>query len=349
MKKEISKNKHKSSRHWIKRTLIGIVAFVILVVILLRLTPFPGALFIRWVFDSSGKKTLKKLETHAPKQDITVIKNQNYNQSNPKMVLDVYFPTNTKQLAMLPTIIWTHGGAWLSGSKDDAAPYFKILAAEGFTVVAPNYPLAPGSKYPEPIHQLNQAHHYVLENAEEFHIDSSRLFLAGDSAGAQLSSQLAALITNPSYASQVGIAPSIKPDQLKGVILNCGIYKMAELAHPLGPVPKIIGWGDDVSVWAYAGTNNIKDPIIHEMSPFYHVTRSYPATFITGGNGDLLTDVQSKPFSAKLKSLNVPTAELYYPENHQPALPHEYQFNLDNDDGKEALKQIIDFVKTRLE
>jgi acetyl esterase/lipase len=155
---------------------------------------------------------------------------------------------------------------------------------------------------------------------------------------------MAAIITNPTYAAAMKIEPALKAEQLKGVMLNCGIYKMEGLTQPSPELPKIVGWGDDVSVWAYSGTRDFSDPVIKQMSPFYHVTDAFPPTFITGGNSDPLTDAQSKPFANELESMGVEVTRLFYDANYQPSLPHEYQFNLDNEAGKNALKQMIAFM-----
>jgi acetyl esterase len=343
------KSAHQKGRHiknYLVRVGLGFLALVIVTAISFRLSPWPGVLVIRHVFDQGSHKTLVNLEKAVPPQRVTVISDQSYDTS-PQNKLDVYTPDDTAQHGgTLPTVLWTHGGAWLSGDKTNAAPYFKLLASQGFTVVSINYTLAPSAAYPTQIKQLNQAHRYLLRNADRLHIDSSRLFLAGDSAGAQLSSQLAALITDPAYAQTVGIQTAIQSKQLRGVLLFCGIYKMEGLATPDPTLPKIVSWGDDVSVWAYAGTRDRTDPVIRQMSAYYHVSKAYPATFITGGNADPLTNAQSKPFAQKLQQLGVDTTTRFYPKNHTPALPHEYQFTLNND-GKQTLSQAVQFVKQK--
>ncbi|MBW4095565.1 MAG: alpha/beta hydrolase fold domain-containing protein [Acidobacteria bacterium] len=43
----------------------------------------------------------------------------------------------------LPTIVWIHGGAWISGYKEDADPYARMLAGRGFTAVSFVYTLPP--------------------------------------------------------------------------------------------------------------------------------------------------------------------------------------------------------------
>lgn len=343
-------NKHKTKHphrflKWAGGITGGLLLVLVLLVVWFRLSPWPGAMIIRAVFENNGRKTAKALEAHEP-NGVLSLTDQQYIPGDKDAQLDVHTPESVKQDGKkLPVVIWTHGGAWISGSKDDAAPYFKQLAKAGYTVIAPDYTLAPKKTYPTQIHQLNSLYKYIQKNADRFYADTNNIVLAGDSAGSQLSAQMAALITNPAYAQEVGITPSLRPEQLKGVILTCGIYKMEELARPGADVAPILSWGDGTVVWAYSGTRDFSAPVIRQMSPYYHVTKDFPATFITGGNDDPLTDVQSKPLADKLEALDVEVTRLFYPSDHQPKLPHEYQFNLDTTDGKKALESIIDFLQ----
>ncbi len=329
---------------WPVGILLGLIVAIVLA---FWLSPWPGALLVRTVFNHGNVKTLAALEKHTPNTPITVLSDQQYEQGNRRAMLDVYMPTYVEQTNQaLPVVVWTHGGAWVSGDKANVGPYFKLLAAQGFTIVSLNYTLAPEKPYPAQIHELNAAHAYVAANASRFHIDPNKIFLAGDSAGSQLSSQMAALATNPDYAKEVGITLSLDPSQLAGVILFCGIYKMEGLRDAAPNLPALIRWGDDETVWAYSGSKDKSNPLIRQMSPYYHVTKNFPATFISGGNNDPLTNDQSIPLADKLTSLGVPTTKLFYPANHTPGLPHEYQFNLDTTDGQLALKSVVEFLKT---
>ena len=309
--------------------------------------PWPSILLVRAVFSKSDHNSRQNLEKHTPGMAITLTANQQYEAGNRRALLDVYTPASTAKDQTLPVVIWTHGGAWVSGDKSAAAPYFKLLAAQGFAVVSVNYTLAPAKKYPAQLFELNKAHAYLVANAARLHINPDKVFLAGDSAGAHLSAQLAALITNPDYAREVGIHPSLKPSQLAGTALFCGIYKVEKLVEVAPNVPKILSWGDDQVVWAFSGTRQKTGPLLQQMSPYYHVTKDFPPTFISGGNGDPLTDHQSKPLAEKLQHDGVSVQTLFYASDHQPSLPHEYQFNLDNGDGQTALKQLIQFLQAR--
>lgn len=323
------------------------VGIIIAVLVAFKVSPWPGAMIIRSVFGQNDAKTTAALQKHQPGKPIALLANQQYRPGDGDARLDAYFPESIQNTSQkLPVIIWTHGGAWISGGKEDNAPYYKLLAARGFTVISVDYSLGPEHTYPTAVHQLNDMYAYVQANAQQLHADTSKIVLAGDSAGSQLTSQMAALVTNPSYAKQMKITPSLSPAQLKGVVLNCGIYKMEGLIQPDAALPKIVGWGDDVSVWAYLGTRDFTAAAkLAEMSAYYHVTKDFPATYISGGNGDPLTNAQSKPFADKLEALGVSVTRLFYDSNHQPSLPHEYQFNLDNTDGKKAFVATIEFTE----
>lgn len=328
---------------------VGIVLGLIIIGFLtFKLSPWPSAILIRHVFTSNDRSTLDALQKHTPTIPITVFANQQYKSDNKNATLDVYMPTSIVQSDKnLPVIIWTHGGAWVSGDKTDTGPYYRLLAAQGFTVISLNYTLAPEKKYPAQIFELNEAHAYILSNSARLHINPDKIFLAGDSAGSQLSAQMAALTTNPAYAKDIGITPALKTSQLAGIVLFCGIYKMEGLTEANPNLPKLVKWGDDQVMWAFSGIRDKSGPLIRQMSPYYYITKDFPATFISGGNGDPLTSKQSVPLANKLQDLNVSVTSLFYPTNHQPSLPHEYQFNLDTADGQQALTRLLQFLRQR--
>jgi len=321
---------------------VGVLAGLLVVaVVAFTATPWPGALLIRAVFSDNAAKVKEALEPHAP-PGIERIVDVSYREDDPDAVLDVYYPGALDPGEALPTIVWTHGGAWISGSKDDDVPYFQVLASKGYAVVALNYSYGPEARYPTAVFQLNDALSFVQHNADRFHVDADRIVMAGDSAGSQLTSQLATIITSPDYAAQIDIVPALRAEQLRGVVLTCGVYDMAALSSG---VTGLIGWGFDVATWAYTGIKDYaKDPAMKQMSTIDYVTKDFPPAFITGGNADALTDSQSKPFAKRLSELGVKNTTLFFPADYEPALPHEYQFNLDNEAGQQALSGILDFV-----
>lgn len=309
-------------RHWIP---LAFLAAGLGFALFSYLSPWPSALLIRAVFTDGANKTVAQMQPHIPPAgtlDATL--DVQYAPGGSDTRLDLYSPSDST--GPLPTVVWIHGGAWISGNKENVDPYVQMIAAEGYTTASLNYTYGPEAVYPTAIHQLTAALEFLVDHADEYRIDPDRIVIAGDSAGAQLTSQLATMITSPAYADTVGVAPALDPDQLKGVILNCGIYDVSGIPD----IPGIGGWGFRVALWSYLGSKDwANTPGGEEMSTIDDVTADFPPTWISGGNDDPLTPVQSKPFAAKLNGLGVDVTELFWPDDYEPKLPHEYQFHFD--------------------
>ena len=337
-------------RKWMLRILAGLVGVVLVVVVMGTVSPWPSALVVREVFQNNAKKVATIMKPFAP-NNVTAVLDLQYAEdstqphvhANDFTKLDVFYPEGTTE--QLGTVVWTHGGAWVSGNKEFDRTYFEILASKGFTVVGLNYTYGPEAQYPTAVFELNQAHRYLLDHADELHIDPNRIVLAGDSAGAQLTSQLATLVTSPEYAEAMSLDPVLKPEQLRGLVLNCGVYDVTTLLGQKG----ILGWGDDAALWAYTGDRDLAhSAAVAQMSTLSHVTAAFPATYISGGNADPLTAGNSQPLAAKLQSLGVQVTELFWPADYTPALPHEYQFRLNLDAAQQALTATTNFLMERL-
>jgi acetyl esterase len=334
-------SKHRRIAKWLFRISAGIALLVLAIYIAFQVSPWPNALLIRYEFDKGGAKVSQALEKYVP-NNITQIENQSYRPNDKDALADVFYPSGTA--APLPTIVWVHGGAWVSGNKDNVDNYMKIVASHGFTTVSVNYSIAPEKQYPTPILQLNDALGYLQQNAKRLNIDESRIILAGDSAGSQIVAQMANITTNPSYAKEMDIQPKLTTNKLKGTLLNCGAYDLA-LPDYNGEFGKFL----HTVLWAYSGTKDfLNDPQLKTASVVNYLSPAFPPSFITAGNVDPLL-AQSTELAEKLKALNVPTSTLFYPANHQPELNHEYQFNLDTADGQQALKQMVEFAKQRVQ
>lgn len=331
---------------WLLRILAVIVLFVVVVVAAFMMSPRPGAWVVKTLFDMDNESLQASMES-SRRTDVAAVNDIPYREGDGDALMDVYYPANTPDGAKLPTLVWTHGGAWIQGSRKFYVPFFQSYANQGFTVVAVGYTLAPNRQYPTPVVQLNEALGYVDANADRLHVDRSRIFMAGDSAGSQITSQVATLVTNPGYAARMTMQPGIRPEQLRGVILHCGFYDLAKFAHSAEITPvRFLRFGMGAMIWAYTGSRQPSAEMLDEMSAINHASASYPPVFISGGNGDPLTDAYSKPFAEKLQSMGVDVTTLFFPPEHDPKLGHEYQFRLDQSDAKRAFDESVAFLKS---
>jgi acetyl esterase len=310
-----------------------------------QVTPWPSALLMRRSIDGID---LDRIEKHSP-PNIRAHLNEQYDANDADAFLDVFYPSkfeNTNE--RLPTIVWVHGGAWVAGDKRDIASYLKVLAARGYAVVGVNYSLAPRQTYPTPLRQINAALAYLTRNAERLHIDPSRFVLAGDSVGAQMAGQLAAIITTPSYAKEVGIHPSVARSRLRAVILHCGIYDMDKM-KPLQSFSRILWSNKRTMVWSYLGTKDyMNDPRLEQLSVIRHIAPGFPPIFISVGNADAGAS-QSYELAEAAASQGVTVDSLFFPETHMPPLWHEYQFDLDTEAGKLSLERAVNCLTKQLQ
>lgn len=325
-------------RPW-RLTVVASGVFLILFALAWIATPWPAALLIRGLFERGAAETVAEMLPYAPTGGLDEHRNVHYGDAGRDTIFDVFSPEGGTD--PLPTVVWIHGGAWISGFKEDVEPYVRMLASEGYTTVSLAYTVAPEAVYPTAVEQLNSALAHLVAHAEEYRIDPQRIVIAGDSAGANLTSQLAVITTNPTYARAMNLTPALRPEQLRGVILNCGIYDVSGIPD----APGLGGWGFRIALWAYLGEKDWSATAGgDEMSTLDFVTSDFPATWISGGNADPLTASQSKPMAERLGSLGVDVTEVFYPDDHVPALPHEYQFHLDFDDAHGAYESTVGFL-----
>lgn len=121
-----------------------------------------------------------------------------------------------------PVLVFVHGGGWNSGDKDltvgGADIYGNIgrfFASHGIGVAVINYRLLPQISWPEQIEDVADATAWVASHITDYGGSSSRLFLFGHSAGAQLATRVA---LDPAPLKRRGLSPRI----LCGVIAVSG-------------------------------------------------------------------------------------------------------------------------------
>ncbi|WP_159722245.1 alpha/beta hydrolase fold domain-containing protein [Enterococcus sp. CSURQ0835] len=105
-----------------------------------------------------------------------------YDEKN-QSALDVYEASHAKA-----GIILIHGGGWFRGDKQKDQHLAEKLVAEDFTVIVPNYRLAPQNLYPAPVMDLLNVYQWTLTNFPQF---KGKLAAWGSSAGGNLAIELA--------------------------------------------------------------------------------------------------------------------------------------------------------------
>jgi acetyl esterase/lipase len=91
----------------------------------------------------------------------------------------------------LPVVLYMHGGGWIFGSAASHGRLAAELAVASRAAVAfIEYTLAPEAKYPVQIEQCYAVARWVTEQGDTHGLDSSRIAVAGDSAGGNMATVL---------------------------------------------------------------------------------------------------------------------------------------------------------------
>ena len=131
--------------------------------------------------------------------------------------LDVYIDPSFSEMENRPVMIFSYGGAWEGGKKEDGKAFLEEFAQEGYIAVGINYRLGIKklrekgvqigndnfvSSYSEAIsmgvEDLFDATRFVLERKEIWKIDPEKVIICGSSAGAINSMTAEYLICNDS-------------------------------------------------------------------------------------------------------------------------------------------------------
>ena len=111
------------------------------------------------------------------------------------LLADIAYPKSEKQL---PAILSVHGGRWQGGHKQDASAIDVRQWAElGFFAMSIDYRLVGASPVPACYQDLQCAIRYLHAHAKQYHIDTNRIFLIGQSAGGHMVSLAATLGDGP--------------------------------------------------------------------------------------------------------------------------------------------------------
>ena len=121
-------------------------------------------------------------------------------------------PAGTPADAVLPGLVYFHGGGWTIGDLDTHDTLCRELAnGSGCAVVSVDYRMGPERRFPAAVDDCVAATRWVHANAAALRIDGARLAVGGDSAGGNLAAVVAIVARDaggPPIAFQLLIYPA---------------------------------------------------------------------------------------------------------------------------------------------
>jgi acetyl esterase/lipase len=236
--------------------------------------------------------------------------------------LDLHRPAGVESP---PVVVWIHGGALINGHRASVpARLQKPLLEAGCAIVSIDYRLAPETKLPEIIADLEDAFAWIREHGrDELRVDSSRIVVAGGSAGGYLTltsgyrvkPRPAALVSFWGYGDLVGdwySTPSPHERHQRSKLSRDEAFQQVS-GPPVSDSRE--RKGDGGAFYQYCrqqgswpkevtgGWDPHKEPEkFHPYMPLKNVTADYPPTLLIHGTDD--TDVpyeNSTQMAAELK------------------------------------------------
>jgi len=243
----------------------------------------------------------------------------------------VYRPRSASADALLPVLLYVHGGGFTVGSSDDTDYLTRRLACDnGMLVVSADYRLAPEYPYPTPLEDVYDVYRWLRAHADRVGGDSAWIGAAGDSAGSNFAAAL------PLRAQRDAVA------QPSAVVLLGAFVDFAAERWPSFQALAPRGIVYDSAFFgfirgAYVPTTPWTDPLV---SPIYGDLRGYPPTVIATGTHDPVVD-SARAFADLLGKAGAPVAG-YWPEG----MPHGFYFfpDVQVPEGDRAFDEVRRFL-----
>ena len=248
--------------------------------------------------------------------------------------LDVIVP---RGMSRYPILIYVHGGGWFVGDKAIYTRICRTFSNQGYLVFNLNYRLGPRYAYPIQIQDTARAILWVFKHAQKYGGNCSTIFLAGDSAGAQLTSWYAAALQKQQLFRAVRIEEAIPREALRGLLLFYGVFDCETFAKSTFPFAKGMTecfLGSDMKTFAKRA---------ELVSPIRHVNSGMPPCFVCAGEKDR-TYPQSVAFVDALGTHGIPHTKLFFSRSEYPDAHHGFLNFYYKQCSKIAMMRALEFL-----
>ncbi len=270
------------------RVFAAVIGGVCVIIVVLALVLATHTQIVVGAIQSLSAGTVKTTNTFEPEGEPMdavrdngqrIVTEVAYADEYPNSFLDITYP-DADTSARRPTLVYFHGGGFFGGSKSvgdplassDVTSLLDDICAAGYNVVNVDYGLVPDCRFPVPLIQANQALAWCAVHADEYGLNMGDVAIMGSSAGAIITSQLGAVVSNPEYAAALGIEPALELGQIRALVIDDA---------PL--VYDDFSLGTKVLVGNYVrGTIFLNKEEVHLYDATHWVTRAYPPAVLLG-------------------------------------------------------------------
>ena len=229
---------------------------------------------------------------------------------NPRNFLDIYHVTNNERVIepedqiRYPVVVYVTGGAWIIGYKAWAVSLGEYLGNHGVMMVALDYRNFPQGTLKDMVEDVNTGLDWVWNNIENFGGDKTRIFIVGQSAGAQI---LATILLQKASSNSSSLENSMPLSAWKKFIGTSGPYdivSLAPLVHKRGLYLSMLKAIMDNDLFAASPTR-----VLSSLKP-EAVSRFPPILLFHGTNDATVPHSMSVEFFDALKRTGIKNIQL---------------------------------------
>jgi acetyl esterase/lipase len=181
-------------------------------------------------------------------------------------------------------LVYFHGGGWEHGSKEMIVPTVLPYLEMGFAVANVEYRLTSTAPAPAAVEDARCAVRFLVQHAEQYHLDTARIVLAGGSAGGHLALMAGMLRASDGLDGSCAAQPE---PHIAAIIDDFGIADVPELIAGA----KRQHWADE-----WIGARPDRDAFARRLSPLTYVRAGVPPIISVHGDSD-----KSVPYSQSVR------------------------------------------------
>lgn len=215
-----------------------------------------------------------------------------------ELTLDIYIPAEPITKGLL---VWVHGGAWRSGTKDGVP---KMFPDSGIPTASIEFRQSTEAKFPAKIHDIKAAIRFLRAKASTFGCSAENIVIAGSSSGAHLASLAGVTNNHAELEGKVGDYLT-QSSNVQGILDYYGATNLTTILTQSTP------FGLNVrkpALELLLGTLPEQNPDLSKLaSPVFHVDQNDPPLLIFHGDQDPQMPInQSHELTGAYKKLNCP-------------------------------------------
>ena len=194
-----------------------------------------------------------------------------------ELALDIYMPAGIQSP---PLLVWVHGGAWRSGTKERVP---LVFVENGIATASLDFRQSTEAQFPAAVHDIKAAIRFLRADAKAYGYRTDRIAIAGSSSGAHLAALVGVSNGHRSLEGAVGDHPG-QSSAVQAIVSYFGASNLTTILAQSTPFGLRVR-EPALTLLLGALPEGAKD-LAALASPVFHVDSSDPPLLLLHGDQD---------------------------------------------------------------